>query len=84
MLPFPALLRPLVAFMIPQPRRLAKRRAAVRNLLFPPTSRSLSKDELSVMKLLIEGGKDTDPESLTARLLLLTAAAVSTTWYGWA
>lgn len=34
------------------------------------------KEEPSVMKLLIESGKDKDPESVAARLLLLTAAAV--------
>jgi hypothetical protein len=33
-------------------------------------------DEPSVLKLFIESKKDHDPDSLTARLLLLTAAAV--------
>ena len=33
-------------------------------------------EEHSVMKLFIQSGKDTNPETLTARLLLLTATAV--------
>lgn len=76
LLPFPAFLRRFIAPMIPQRSRIFRQRAAVRDLLFPPSEKIAAKEEPSVMKLLIESGKDTNPDSITARLLLLTAAAV--------
>lgn len=76
LLPFPASLRRFIAPLIPQRNHIFRQRAAVRDLLFPPPQRNLVKEEPSVMKLLIDSGKDTDPESIAARLLLLTAAAV--------
>jgi len=61
--------------LIPQRNRIFRQRAAVRDLLFPLST--AGREEPSVMKLFIESGKDTNPDSITARLLLLTAAAVS-------
>lgn len=74
----PTLLRRFVAPLIPQRNRIFRQRAAVRDLLFPPSEQVqvAAKEEPSVMKLLIESGKDSDPDSIAARLLLLTAAAV--------
>ncbi|KAK7750955.1 hypothetical protein SLS62_007088 [Diatrype stigma] len=76
----PAPLRRFVAPLIPQRNRIFRQRAAVRDLLFPPSEQAhvAAEEEPSVMKLLVESGKDTDPDRLTARLLLLTAAALHT------
>ncbi|ROW16671.1 hypothetical protein VPNG_01760 [Cytospora leucostoma] len=76
LLPFPAFLRRFIAPLIPQRRRIFRHRAAVRDLLFPPSE--AAKEEPSVMRLFSESGRDTDPYSLTGRLLLLTAAALHT------
>lgn len=54
----------------------------MRKLLFPreglerKTGKGNEVDEPSVMELFLESGKDSDPDSITARLLLLMAAAV--------
>lgn len=79
LLPFPAMLRPLIAPLIPQRNRVFRERVAVRNLLFPSsanTATMTSPDELSVMKLFIDSKKDKSPESIVARLMILTAAGV--------
>ena len=76
LLPFPAFLRRFIAPLIPQRNRIFRQRAAVRDLLFPPSEKISVKEEPSLMKLLVESGKDTDPDSISTRLLLLTAAAV--------
>ncbi|GAB1319341.1 Ent-kaurene oxidase [Madurella fahalii] len=78
LLPFPAFLRRFVAPLIPQRNRNFRHRGAVRGLLFPPSEKIAVKEEPSVMKLLIESGKDTDPDSITSRLLILTGAALHT------
>lgn len=77
LLPFPGFLRYFIAPLIPHRKRIFRQRTAVRDLLFPQSGSIVAKDEPSVMKLFIESGKDTDPGSITARLLLLTATAVS-------
>jgi hypothetical protein len=76
LLPSPAFLRSFAAPLILQRNRIFRQRAATRDLLFPPTEKVKVKEEPSVMKILIESGKDTNPDGITARLLLLTAAAV--------
>ncbi|KAI1211425.1 cytochrome P450 [Annulohypoxylon truncatum] len=78
LLPFPAFLRCYIAPLIPQRNRIFRQRAAVRDLLFPQSEPIEAKQEPSVMKLFIESGKDKDADSITARLLLLTAAALHT------
>ncbi|KAI8946774.1 cytochrome P450 [Xylaria longipes] len=78
LLPFPDFLQRFIAPLIPQRNRIFRQRAAVRDLLFPPSDKIAAGEEPSVMKLLIESGKDGDPDSLAARLLLLTAAALHT------
>lgn len=75
LLPLPALLRRFIAPLIPQRNRIFRQRAAVRDLLFP-SGRVIVREEPSIMKLLIEHGKETDPARLTARLMILTGAAV--------
>lgn len=76
LLPFPAFLRSLVALVLPARRRLTRNHANVRNLLFPSSNLAQSREELTVLKFLIQTSKDSDPDSLASRLLLLTAAAV--------
>ncbi|KAI1130920.1 cytochrome P450 [Nemania abortiva] len=78
LLPFPPFLRRYIAPMIPQRNRIFRQRAAVRDVLFPRSEEDATNDELSVMRLFLDSGKDMDPESITARLLLLTAAALHT------
>ncbi|KAF7870566.1 hypothetical protein EAF04_004310 [Stromatinia cepivora] len=84
LLPFPAVLRRFVAPLIPQRNRIFQQRKEVRKLLFPKeglvgrTRKVNEVNEPSVMKLFLESGKDTDPDSITARLLLLTAAVLHT------
>lgn len=66
----------------PNTDRIFRQRREVRNLLFSEESlieKTRSENvvnEPSVMKPFLEIGKDTDPGSITARLLLLTAAPV--------
>lgn len=78
LLPFPEFLRRFIAPLIPQRNKIFRNRVAVRDILFPPSEPLEAKQEPSVMKLFIESGKDKDRDSITARLLLLTAAALHT------
>ncbi|KAI1413681.1 cytochrome P450 [Hypoxylon sp. FL1857] len=78
LLPFPAFLRRFIAPLIPRRNRIFHERTAVRNLLFPASEENANKEEPSVMQLFIKSGKDTDPDRITARLLILTAAALHT------
>ncbi|KUI72796.1 Ent-kaurene oxidase [Cytospora mali] len=80
LLPFPTFLRRFIAPMIPQRNRVFRQRIAVRNLLFPSSKEitALKQEEPSVMKLFVESGKDKSPESITARLMILTGAALHT------
>ena len=77
LLPFPDFLRPFIVPLIPARRRIDRHRANVRNLLFPSSGVSSTKGDLTVLKLLVQATKDHDPQTLTMRVLLLTAAAVS-------
>ncbi|KAI0841505.1 cytochrome P450 [Hypoxylon sp. FL0890] len=78
LLPFPAFLRRIIAPLIPRRNRIFRDRAAVRDLLFPRSEKIAVKEEPSVMQLFIQSGKHTDPDKITARLLILTAAALHT------
>ncbi|CAI6092672.1 unnamed protein product [Clonostachys chloroleuca] len=75
LLSFPSSLRNFIAPIIPQRNNIFRQRKLARDVLFP-FGNVVAGDEPSVLKLLIESKKDHDPDSLTARLLLLTAAAV--------
>lgn len=75
LLPLPSFLRRFVAPLIPQRYKIFRQRAAVRDLLFP-SGEALVEEDPSVMKLFLETGRDNDPDRITARLLILTAAAV--------
>ncbi|KAH7322488.1 cytochrome P450 [Stachybotrys elegans] len=77
LLPFPSLLRRYVAPLIPQRNHIFRQRKEARDALFPPGD-VVAGDEPSVLKLFIESNRDRDPDSITARLLLLTAAALHT------
>uniref|UniRef100_A0A0B7KJJ9 Cytochrome P450 n=2 Tax=Bionectria ochroleuca TaxID=29856 RepID=A0A0B7KJJ9_BIOOC len=77
LLPFPSSLRRLIAPLIPQRNNIFRQRKSARDVLFPSRN-VVAGDEPSVLKLFIESKKDHDPDSLTARLLLLTAAALHT------
>lgn len=74
----PAFLRPLVAPLLPVKRRLARDHANIRKLLFPSSELAQSKEDLTVLKFLLQTSKDSDADSLSSRLLVLTAAAVRT------
>ncbi|KAI0391640.1 cytochrome P450 [Xylariaceae sp. FL0594] len=50
----------------------------VRRVLFPSSTEPVSREEPSVTKLLIDSGKDRDPDRITARLLILSGAALHT------
>ena len=78
LLPFPDFLRPLVAPLLPAKRRLARNHRDIRNLLFPSSKLARSKEDLTVLNFLLQTSKDSDADSLSSRLLLLTAAAVRT------
>ncbi|KAI9150072.1 Ent-kaurene oxidase [Paramyrothecium foliicola] len=78
LLPFPFFLRRFVAAMIPHRNRIFRQREAVRRLLFDSAEKATPGEEPSVMKLFIQSGKDSNPDSIAARLLLLTAAALHT------
>ncbi|KAJ8133010.1 hypothetical protein O1611_g617 [Lasiodiplodia mahajangana] len=78
LLSFPPFLRRYIAPLIPRRNRIFRERTAVRNILFPQSGKAAVDEELSVLKLFLDSGKDTDPDSITARLLLLTAAALHT------
>ena len=73
---FPSFLRSLVAPLLPAKRRLNRNHANVRDLLFSSSNLAQSKEDLSVLNFLLQSSKDNDPDSLTLRILLLTAAAV--------
>jgi hypothetical protein len=81
LLPVPFFMRRFITPLIPSRNRIFQHRTAVCNLLFPFKGKMEMNDEPNVMRLLLESGKDKDPDSLTARLLLLTAAAVSRIQY---
>ena len=76
LIPFPAFLRPMLAPLLPAKWRLSRNHANIRNLLFPSTHVAESDDDLTVLKFLQHTSKDTDPDSVAQRLLVLTAAAV--------
>ncbi|KAI1330696.1 cytochrome P450 [Xylariaceae sp. FL0255] len=80
LLPIPSFLRSVIAPLIPHRNRIFRDRTAVRQVLFPndPKQVITTDNDPSVLNLLIESGKDTDPASITARLLILNAAALHT------
>jgi hypothetical protein len=74
---FPVAMRSWVVKLLPQKWRLIRNHRNVRNLLFPASKLEKSKEEHTVLNLLLQTSKDTHPETLTSRMILLTAAAVS-------
>lgn len=73
---FPSFIRPLITYFLPMKWRLIRNHRRVRDLLFPLSRIEKSKEEYTVLNFLLQASKDTDPESLTSRMILLTAAAV--------
>ncbi|KAH9906752.1 cytochrome P450 [Xylariomycetidae sp. FL2044] len=78
LLPFPRFVRPFIAPLIPRRNRIFQQRAEVRDLLFPVPRTTPVSDEPSVLKFFVESQKDTDPDTITARLLILSGAALHT------
>lgn len=74
---FPAFMRPWVVSVVPPKWRLLRNHENVRNLLFPSFRLQKSEEEFTVLNFLLQTSKDNDPETMTSRLMLLTAAAVS-------
>ena len=58
--------------------RLARDHQKVRDLLFPAMQLKKPEEEFTFLGVLLQTSKDTDPETLTSRMILMTAAAVST------
>lgn len=75
---FPDFMRPWIVSLLPQKHRLVRNHRYVRNLLFPASKLAKTEEESTVLNLLLQSSKDTDPETLASRMILLTAAAVST------
>lgn len=75
---FPDFMRPWIVSLLPQKHRLVRNHQYVRNLLFPASKLAKTEEKSTVLNLLLQSSKDTDPETLTSRMILLTAAAVST------
>lgn len=80
-LPLPSFLRSWIAPLTPQRRRIAQDHRKVRNILFPSSRLQKSKEEFTVLNFLLDSSKDHDTDTLTSRMILLTAAAVSSTHY---
>lgn len=74
---FPASMRSWIVPFLPQKWRLTRNHRNVRNLLFPASKLQKSQEDFTVLNFLLQTSKDTDPETLTSRMILLTAAAVS-------
>ena len=74
---FPAFMRPWVVPFLPPKWRLLRNHENVRRLLFPSSKLEKSEEEFTVLNFILQTSKDNNPETLTSRLMLLTAAAVS-------
>ncbi len=74
---FPAFMRSWIVGFLPQRWRLTRNHKNVRNLLFPASKLAKSQEDFTVLNFLLQTSKDTNPETLTSRMILLTAAAVS-------
>lgn len=74
---FPEFVRPWLAPWLPQRRRLARDHKEVQNLIFPESRLEKTEEQHTVLNFLLQSSRDMDPETLTSRMILLTAAAVS-------
>ena len=80
LLVFPSAARSWIVHLLPQKWRLTRDHRQVRNLLFPEKKLKMSEEEFTFFNFLLQTSKDTDPETLTSRMILMTAAAVSVTY----
>ncbi|KAI0194214.1 cytochrome P450 [Astrocystis sublimbata] len=78
LLPFPRFIRGLLAPLIPRRNRVFRQRAEVRELLFSTPETLAVTKEPSVLNFFIESGKDQNPDTITARLMILSGAALHT------
>lgn len=77
LLTLPNFMRPWVVNLLPPKWSGKRNHKNVRNLLFPSSKLEKSWENHTVLNFLLQTAKDTDPETLTSRMILLTAAAVS-------
>lgn len=77
LLALPSFMRSWVVPLLPPKWRLERNHKNVRNLLFPSSKLEKSGEDHTVLNFLLQTSKDNDPETLTSRMILLTAAAVS-------
>jgi len=77
LLTLPNLMRSWVVPLLPPKWRLDRNHENVRSLLFPESKLEKSGEDHTVLNFLLQTSKDNDPETLTSRMILLTAAAVS-------
>ena len=76
---FPSFARSWIVPLLPQKWRLTRDHRQVRDLLFPAEQLKTPEEEFTFLNFLLQTYKDTDPETLTSRMILMTAAAVSIT-----
>ena len=74
---FPTFMRSWLVPFLPPKWRLIRNHENVRKLLFPSLDLEKSNEDFTVLNFLLQTSKDNDPTDLTSRLILLTAAAVS-------
>ena len=74
---FPSFTRSWVVYLLPMKWRLIRNHERVRNLLFPSSQLVKPEEEYTVLDILLQASKDSNTETLTSRMILLTAAAVS-------
>ena len=74
---FPSFTRSWLVYLLPMKWRLIRNHKRVRNLLFPSSQLKRSEEEYTVLDFLLQASKDSNAETLTSRMILLTAAAVS-------
>ncbi|KAI9787989.1 MAG: hypothetical protein M1816_007293 [Peltula sp. TS41687] len=77
-LPYPTILRPMILPFISAKKRLNSDKAAICKVLFPDGKPARSKEDSTLLNFLVSTSKDTDPQSLAQRLLVLNAAALHT------
>ena len=74
---FPSFTRSWVVYLLPMKWRLIRNHERVRNPLFSSSQLVKPEEEYTVLDFLLQASKDSNTNTLTSRMILLTAAAVS-------
>ncbi len=78
LLALPNFMRSWVVSLLPPKWRLELNHKNVPNLLFSSSKLEKSGEDHTVLDFVLQTSKDNDPDTLTSRMILLTAAAVRT------